>query len=119
MSGVFVVFEGGDGVGKSTQAALLTEYRGIGVGEMSTLRRSLRDAGGEYKVYKNTLVRFAAMDRSLVRSIASKGGRAAHASGSAHEFTSEEAREAGRKGGKAPHRNRGPRKPDAPPVVPV
>ena len=42
---------------------------------------------------------FASMDLSRQREIASKGGKAAHASGSAHEFTVEEAREAGRKGG--------------------
>ncbi|HMA09701.1 MAG TPA: KGG domain-containing protein, partial [Ramlibacter sp.] len=35
------------------------------------------------------------------REIASEGGRAAHEKGTAHEFTSEEAREAGRKGGQA------------------
>ncbi len=39
---------------------------------------------------------FAAMDPQRQREIASQGGRAAHASGNAHEFTSEEAREAGR-----------------------
>ncbi len=39
---------------------------------------------------------FASMDPERVREIASKGGRAAHASGNAHEFTSEEAREAGK-----------------------
>ncbi len=44
---------------------------------------------------------FAVMDRRLVAEIASKGGKAAHAAGTAHEFTSEEAREAGRKGGAA------------------
>ncbi|MGH9102870.1 MAG: 50S ribosomal protein L10, partial [Acidimicrobiales bacterium] len=33
-------------------ASLLTEYRGLSVGEMARLRRSLREAGGEYKVYK-------------------------------------------------------------------
>ncbi len=44
---------------------------------------------------------FAAMDRRLVAEIASKGGKAAHAAGPAHEFTPEEAREAGRKGGSA------------------
>lgn len=44
---------------------------------------------------------FAAMDRKLVSEIASKGGKAAHAAGTAHEFTGEEAREAGRKGGRA------------------
>jgi large subunit ribosomal protein L10 len=46
----------------NAQAALLTEYRGINVAELSKLRRSLREAGGEYKVYKNTLVRFATRD---------------------------------------------------------
>lgn len=49
---------------------------------------------------------FAAMDRRLVGTIASKGGKAAHAKGSAHQFTSEEAREAGRKGGIASHAKR-------------
>jgi general stress protein YciG len=54
---------------------------------------------------------FAAMDRSKVSEIASKGGKAAHAAGTAHQFTSEEARAAGKKGGVAPHvrRGRGPR----------
>ncbi len=42
---------------------------------------------------------FAAMDAEKQREIASKGGRAAHEKGTAHEFTPEEAREAGRKGG--------------------
>ena len=42
---------------------------------------------------------FASMDREKQREIASKGGRAAHMQGTAHEWTSEEAREAGRKGG--------------------
>jgi hypothetical protein len=41
------------------------------------------------------------MDRERQRQIASAGGRAAHAQGTAHEFTPEEAREAGRKGGEA------------------
>ena len=49
----------------SADAALLTEYRGLKVDEMATLRRALRTAGGEYKVYKNTLVRFAARDLGL------------------------------------------------------
>jgi large subunit ribosomal protein L10 len=46
-------------------AVLLTEYRGINVGELAALRRSLREAGGDYKVYKNTLVRFAAREMGL------------------------------------------------------
>ena len=59
---------------------------------------------------------FAAMDRSKVSEIASKGGKAAHAAGTAHQFSSDEARNAGRKGGVAPHvrRGRGPRNPNAP-----
>lgn len=44
---------------------------------------------------------FAGMDPERQRQIASEGGRAAHAQGTAHEFTPEEAREAGRKGGEA------------------
>jgi large subunit ribosomal protein L10 len=48
-----------------SQAALLTEYRGLNVADISALRRSLREAGGEYKIYKNTLVRFAARDLGL------------------------------------------------------
>jgi general stress protein YciG len=49
---------------------------------------------------------FASMDAQLQKQIASKGGRAAHAQGVAHEFNSTEAREAGRKGGVAVSRNR-------------
>ena len=49
---------------------------------------------------------FASMDRDKQKEIASKGGRAAHAKGTAHEFDSGEAREAGRKGGMAVSRNR-------------
>jgi general stress protein YciG len=58
---------------------------------------------------------FAAMDRSKVSEIASKGGKAAHAAGTAHQFTSDEARAAGKKGGVAPHvrRGRGPRQSQA------
>ena len=49
---------------------------------------------------------FASMDRAKQREIASKGGKAAHQKGTAHEWTSEEARDAGRKGGLASHRRR-------------
>ena len=43
-----------------SDAALITEYRGLSVGSLATLRRSLRVHGAEYKVYKNTLARFGA-----------------------------------------------------------
>ncbi|HGK7303169.1 TPA: general stress protein [Stenotrophomonas maltophilia] len=49
---------------------------------------------------------FASMDEDKQRAIAAKGGRAAHASGNAHEFSSAEARVAGRRGGEAISRNR-------------
>jgi uncharacterized protein len=48
---------------------------------------------------------FASMDPTKQREIASKGGKAAHKKGTAHEFTPEEAKEAGRKGGRARSQN--------------
>lgn len=48
---------------------------------------------------------FASMDPEKQREIASRGGKAAHESGNAHEFDSDEAREAGRKGGQARSQN--------------
>lgn len=49
----------------SSDGVLLTEYRGIDVSGMAELRRALRAAGGDYKVYKNTLVRLAVRDLGL------------------------------------------------------
>jgi uncharacterized protein len=49
---------------------------------------------------------FAAMDPDKQKEIASEGGRAAHRQGVAHEWSSEEARAAGRKGGQVVSRNR-------------
>ena len=63
------------------------------------------DAGWEALVAKEDRG-FASMDRSKQKEIASKGGKAAHQKGTAHEWTSEEAREAGRKGGMASHRRK-------------
>lgn len=50
---------------EAADAAVLTEYRGLNVAATAELRQALRDAGGEYKIYKNTLVRFAARDLGL------------------------------------------------------
>jgi uncharacterized protein len=50
---------------------------------------------------------FSSMDPQKQREIASKGGKAAHQKGTAHEFTSEEARVAGKKGGAASRERRG------------
>ena len=46
----------------NTEAAVLTEYRGLDVPALAELRAALRAVGGEYKVYKNTLVRLAVSD---------------------------------------------------------
>jgi general stress protein YciG len=62
------------------------------------------DSGAESRnsgTIRKTPRGFAAMDPQAQRAIAAKGGRAAHQKGTAHEFTSEEARVAGRKGGEA------------------
>jgi large subunit ribosomal protein L10 len=48
-----------------TSATILTEYRGLTVAQLAELRSSLRNIGGDFKVYKNTLVRFAARDLNL------------------------------------------------------
>jgi large subunit ribosomal protein L10 len=44
----------------AADAVIVTEYRGLKVSQLGGLRRQLRDAGGEYKVYKNTLARLGA-----------------------------------------------------------
>jgi general stress protein YciG len=63
---------------------------------------------------------FASMSPERQREIASKGGRAAHAKGTAHEWTPEEARSAGRKGGQVSRGGRGrlPSDVDAPSMEP-
>ncbi len=60
---------------------------------------------------------FASMSAEKQREIASKGGRAAHEKGTAHEWTSDEARSAGRKGGQVSRGGRG-RLPGAPMTEP-
>jgi large subunit ribosomal protein L10 len=49
----------------SSDAAILTEYRGLKVKDLAGLRRTLRTSGGEYKIYKNTLVTLAARESGL------------------------------------------------------
>ena len=50
---------------QSADAAIITEYRGMSVGALAALRRTLRQTGAEYKVYKNTLARLAAREAGL------------------------------------------------------
>ena len=50
---------------EAADAAIVTEYRGMSVAALATLRRELRNAGAEFKVYKNTLARFAVREAGL------------------------------------------------------
>jgi len=50
---------------ENSDGAMLTEYRGLNVPALAELRSALREAGGEYKIYKNTLVRLAAREIGL------------------------------------------------------
>ncbi|MGH9149945.1 MAG: 50S ribosomal protein L10, partial [Acidimicrobiales bacterium] len=50
---------------QSSSAAILADYRGLKVKDLSALRRTVRAAGGDFKIYKNTLVRFAAAAAGL------------------------------------------------------
>jgi large subunit ribosomal protein L10 len=50
---------------EAADAAIVTEYRGMSVTALAQLRRELRNAGAEYKVYKNTLARFAVREAGL------------------------------------------------------
>ena len=85
----------GSGVGNN---GALSGSAGTNNGNRNDSGADLRSAG---TVSRKTPRGFAAMDPQAQRAIAAKGGRAAHQKGTAHEFTSEEARIAGRKGGEA------------------
>ncbi len=49
----------------AAKAVFVTEYRGLSVGALATLRGALRGTGAEHKIYKNTLARFAAAKAGL------------------------------------------------------
>jgi uncharacterized protein len=70
---------------------------------MSALAKDPTMNNGERKERRG----FASMSPEKQREIASKGGRAAHQKGTAHEWTSDEARNAGRKGGQISRGGRG------------
>ncbi|HEY6089926.1 MAG TPA: KGG domain-containing protein [Gemmatimonadaceae bacterium] len=74
---------------------------GAGGGTSGNRNDGGTDSRSTGSVSRKTPRGFAAMDPQAQRAIAAKGGRAAHQKGTAHEFTSEEARVAGRKGGEA------------------
>jgi general stress protein YciG len=72
--------------------------------QMSSISTDPAEARGVEKPRKPR--GFAAMDPKLVSELAKRGGKAAHRAGTAHQFTSDEARVAGRKGGMATHAKR-------------
>ena len=84
-------------VGRARRTGHNSESRAMNVNDAATGRT------GERKERRG----FASMSPEKQREIASKGGRAAHMKGTAHEWTSEEARSAGRKGGQISRGGRG------------
>jgi large subunit ribosomal protein L10 len=50
---------------ENSSAAVLTDYRGLNVAQVTELRKRMREAGVEYKVLKNTMIRFAAHELGL------------------------------------------------------
>jgi uncharacterized protein len=87
--------------GRTSSSAISAANAGAGGGNGDSNIISGSSNGG-----RKSARGFASMDQGKQREIASKGGRAAHAKGTAHEFDSGEARAAGRKGGMAVSRNR-------------
>ena len=95
------------------QGRMNQESRGMGsmnnpqMDDMSSRRSESTDNGREDSSGRKTSNRgFAAMDPEKQKRIASEGGRAAHRQGVAHEWSRDEAREAGRKGGQIVSQNR-------------
>jgi general stress protein YciG len=70
---------------------------------LGTIALPVFSTGGKIIMAEKTKRGFAGMSAAKQREIARKGGRAAHAKGTAHHFTREEARAAGSKGGRAAH----------------
>jgi len=84
------------------ESALETHIQHESAREVATTSTTSTEAQPRKKARRG----FAAMSAEKQREIASLGGKAAHAKGTAHEFSPEEAREAGRKGGQAAQRAR-------------
>jgi general stress protein YciG len=98
-------FGGGVGSDRERQRDVISEP-GRGASGSISASSNATDNGGGSSNGRRSARGFASMDAQKQKEIASKGGRAAHAKGTAHEFDSNEARAAGRKGGMAVSRNR-------------
>ena len=94
------------------QGRMEQDSRGMGSmnnpqqGEMARMNNDLSNMDRDDSGRKTANRGFAAMDPDKQKRIASEGGRAAHRQGVAHEWSRDEAREAGRKGGQIVSRNR-------------
>ncbi|NLJ80848.1 MAG: 50S ribosomal protein L10 [Firmicutes bacterium] len=77
---VAMVKEIGDRLSR-TQGAVITDYRGLNAGEMTVLRKELREAGVEFKVLKNTLAILAAKNQEMEELIPLLNGPTAFAFG--------------------------------------
>ena len=82
------------------------EHAAVNHGEVAPPPARVSEEKAQEQPRKKARRGFAAMSAEKQREIASLGGKAAHAKGTAHEFSPEEAREAGRKGGQAAQRAR-------------
>ena len=98
-------FGGSVGSDRERQRDVISEPGRSASGSISA-SSNVNGSGGSGSNGRKSARGFASMDSSKQKEIASKGGRAAHAKGTAHEFDSNEARAAGRKGGMAVSRNR-------------
>src|SRR4051812_5105670 len=83
---------------------MATQTQGQSSGEQQMM--SGEESAKSERTSKKSGRGFAGMDAERQRQIASEGGRAAHEKGTAHEFTPDEARAAGRKGGEAVSQDR-------------
>lgn len=99
-------FGGNVGSDRERQRDVINEPGRGASGSMSASGNANGGTGSVSSNGRKSARGFASMDTTKQKEIASKGGRAAHAKGTAHEFDSNEARAAGRKGGMAVSRNR-------------
>lgn len=96
------------GTQNSFVSANNTRTQNTTVARQGTSKSSSNGSDGKITAQKRPAKRgFAAMDPARQREIAAQGGRAAHESGNAHQFNSEEARAAGKKSHSGQRRNTG------------
>src|SRR5262245_32812047 len=93
--------------GRSLLSSVAQNLILVGFGHATVANGYLFREGGTVNTDRKERRGFASMSPEKQREIASKGGRAAHEKGTAHEWTADEARSAGRKGGQVSRGGRG------------